>query len=124
MLSRNSPTFSGKKLVAPQNVTLLLVIDERRLTALIHSFVTTAISKYCFLQQFFFGPKDFAKYHILHTHKGILSTFFCEIEKKEKNSKIPITTLWERCDMKEGNDIEDNAIGWYSLVSMIRHLSL
>ena len=75
MLSRNSPTFSGKKLVAPQNVTLLLVIDERRLTALIHSFVTTAISKYCFLQHFFFGHKIFAKYHILNTYKGTLSMF-------------------------------------------------
>ena len=74
MLSRNSPTFSGKKLVAPENVTLLLVIDERRLTALIHSFVTAAISKYCFLQQFFLWTQIFfAKYHILHTYKGILS---------------------------------------------------
>ena len=70
MLSRNSPTFSGKKLVAPENVTLLLVIDERRLTALIHSFVTTAISKYCFLQQFFLWTQNILPN--INTYKDIL----------------------------------------------------
>ena len=84
MLSRNSLTFSGKKLVAPQNVTLLLVIDERRLTALIHSFVTAAISKYCFLQQFFLWTHNILPNIIYFIHTKIFYQLFWEIEKKEK----------------------------------------
>ena len=86
MLSRNSPTFSGKKLVAPENVTLLLVIDERRLTALIHSFVTAAISKYCFLQQFFLWTQNILPNNIYTSYtQRYFINFFAKLREKRKN---------------------------------------
>ena len=87
-----------------ENVTLLLLIDELRLTALIHSLVTTAISKYCFLWKFeLLAPN--LQIHVSHIVPWLAKCVMVGI--------IPE----ERCDM------EANVIGWHLLVSMIRLLS-
>ena len=123
MSSRNSLTFFGtKKLLPSEIVTLLLVIDSSPSDRSYSQFWRSSHIKILLLYE---------KFYLRHKKSKWLNFHNYSIKKTRKPTKVSGSFYWYFMMWKmlagvwyeRGNNIEDNAIGCHSLVSMIRLLT-